>query len=88
MGTSLGRPQSRASGRLRALSLPFNRQKSGKLLCVANDPNQKQKTIFVGSLAIAIVVSTTILLVTGKQVPSWFEAVIMVGIGFMVGKGT
>jgi len=55
---------------------------------VANDPNQKQKTIFVGSLAIAIVVSTTILLVTGKQVPSWFEAVIMVGIGFMVGKGT
>ncbi len=55
---------------------------------MANDPNQKQKIIFVGITAIAVVISTTILLVMGKQVPSWFEAVVMVGLGFMVGKAT
>lgn len=42
----------------------------------------------MGITAIAVVISTTILLVVGKQVPSWFEAVVMVGLGFMVGKAT
>lgn len=48
--------------------------------------NPEQKNLIVGAIVVIVILASVVLGVVGKPVPSWFEAVALLSVGYMVGQ--